>query len=662
MVLTKTQKRNWVIGISVFLVIILFIVFLNVMDNGEGSPFLSVTSLIITSVDFLDRISNVDDLDNSFFIISAKVGRGADEVVGSVSDATFNQKLRGAGNEDWKTDFDLTFSADIVKEEAIYQIKPQSGIGKDFKEFSIQVQKDPGATGSTPPCVGEEILFDHNFLGGDRFCIVANTIGRFGDLEQPTIQTDVGFEMKRLGSTVTGILSNIGTDSGTKELKVGGELVGKVRLTQVSESAGAKPPDEDNFKPVFIPGNNGWKLLLDSEVETYKNSRDSLEDSNIDYHDFDDGCPSPVVYGASQYNSCIKNNLDNFIKNVVSKQKVIKTNVRVLTDGKTFLVDRTSESNGKVRYIPTEEQLTNPEILLEVQASWIGVRTLVSEPEITGLECPDFTQNGEILVNVKNKGDVSSRFGVKLDDCGSFSQTVEPATKTISSQSTIPFVIQIDSQGLLKTEICTVTAFNTELPQTLKDTETISCTSKEITLCDNGEQLLTLQDGKDCVKECKDGIYPKIPKFCCDKQGVESFVNPENSFLNYRCKGNETPPFLNCQSCDEYARSVLLGWAFENQKCEPKRVLTIPTQNNLICAFSFVKILLVPIVLILGILFSFNFFQTSKQLKIKNRGIAFLIALIIGVILAISLWFLFWLGLILFVLLIAMWIALKVVL
>jgi len=113
----------------------------------------------------------------------------------------------------------------------------------------------------------------------------------------------------------------------------------------------------------------------------------------------------------------------------------------------------------------------------------------------------------------------------------------------------------------------------------------------------------------------------------------------------------------SCKDCQAFAVSTLIGPFFKSYSCE-RRLLPYP-QTITTCGFSFIKLFLVPIVLILVTLFANNLFRTSKKLRIKNKKIAFLISLILGIILAWITFLLFTFGIIIFIIYIIVVILLK---
>ncbi len=347
-------------------------------------------------------------------------------------------------------------------------------------------------------------------------------------------------------------------------------------------------------------------------------------------------------------NECLRGNLHGYISDVRDDSFFVVSGSTKFPDGDMFFENERSESISKIRYIPSEAQLTNPSITLDVQAKWIGVRSLVSKPTITNIDCGEaFQQNGVIEVSVINDGAVSSRFGVKLDSCGTFDQISEVGTKTIPSKLSANFLIPIDSEGKTTTETCSVTAFNTELSQTLKDTKSVICKSVEIQRCGEGDQILTKIGDRDCVKECVGGQYPEIPSFCCEKGVTFSVVLGKQV---YTCLGNKTEPFPDCDSCDAFVRSKIFGWVSDDFKCIAKEAQLIPPkpgQGNLVCIFSWIKLSLVPIVFLFALLFGANLFAGLKVIKNK-KWVAWVVAGILAIILSILTYYLFWTGVVIF--------------
>lgn len=118
---------------------------------------------------------------------------------------------------------------------------------------------------------------------------------------------------------------------------------------------------------------------------------------------------------------------------------------------------------------------------------------------------------------------------------------------------------------------------------------------------------------------------------------------------NYKCVGGFTTPPINqtgnetvkikCESCDAFVKSTLLGF-IPSQKCE-KTFL----QNNLTCAFSWIKLILVLVVFIFSLLFGKDLVSSFDALKDKE-WLAWTISILIALGLGIFTYFAFWFGII----------------
>ena len=649
----KNSKKNILIIVIIVISLILVFSFLKQQpksDNKLKPISLLPLAVVVTSVDEVDIISNVADLDKAFFRISAKVDMGGEGIVGSVTDDKFNEKLRSKGLNAFKTDFDLTFDAKINKEEAIYPIKLGSAPGDTFYLYNIERKTDPGLLRDPLPCSsGPNIvkIFDYDFLGGDRFCVLKVANGRFGDMQIPSIKTDVAFSMQRAGSKFDGTLSNF--NDWVEEFRDNNNLlVGRVRITEVSDNAGAKPPNQDIYRTLFLIDAQKWQMNLRQDIDLYKTESAYINNrfrTTEEIRLFVEGrtCTRPGS-GAERFNLCTLDRLNELISSVNNAQQKILTNKQQFADGITYFEGSKLDNSGKIRYVPRESKLTNVEILLDVQAKWIGVRSLVSRPLIEILNCNKFKQNGAIKVKVKNDGDVASRFSARLDSCGKIDQIFEALQKDIPSKKTDDFFIPIDSDGTSFKETCTVTAFNVELPQSYNDTRTVECESVTVGVCDDGDQQPTKIEGKNCILECKNGEFQAEPSLCCTGN-LDTII--KDGKVRYVCAagGNITSVLPICKSCDEYAISSVLTSIFgEDTKIgfvrknmctdgKPSAGLGLISFSTSVCSISYIKIGLVIIILIIGTLVLFDILESFRGIEDKKFLrwiIAFILSLIIG--------------------------------
>ena len=533
----KNFERNLVLWSVVAGLVLLFLV----VGIGDFKFLVIDTQQLTKSISYVHQFSNKVDLNNDLFKILLQVGIGTDEIIASIDNTEFNRALIEEGFKSASTETDISFSSNIQKETVKYRLIPGQGTGEVFTVYSVQSQTDPGLWGDPPSCTynsaNERIIFDRDFTYGDRFCIIEKDFGRFGNIGLDSIQTDIAYELRKGGQIATsGILSNMGTNSGLKELRDNtGKFIGRLRISQVSQSAGAFPPNPSSYRGTYIFG-KGWQLNNFQDVDDYKSVRSSLLTSRVptlkssEQNIFLKECWN--LFSSDKTNTCLRAKLKEAISPVQVNVYTVQTRLASLSNGNTQISGLT-ESNGFIYYYPTASKLTNPETLLELQASWVGIRILVSEPRIDNVECPAFTQNGAIKVKVINTGQVTSNFGVKLNSCNNIQQSSETLEKSISDGSSTEFIIPIQSNGNAFTSTCSVSAFNVELPDSTRKTDTVSCQSKAIGVCTEGDQKLTTQGGQDCVLQCgTNGQYGSSPILCCDK-GVEPVV--KSGKVIYQC-------------------------------------------------------------------------------------------------------------------------------
>lgn len=185
---------------------------------------------------------------------------------------------------------------------------------------------------------------------------------------------------------------------------------------------------------------------------------------------------------------------------------------------------------------------------------------------------------------------------------------------------------------------------------------------QEVDCCSDSDCAI----GYFCSNEytCLESVPHKTtcPFECCEnEQKYFDRPCPEDKpyCIDNICK-SKLEPKIPCEDCDAFAKSKLLGWISPSLLCKPK-IISLPPQTISFCIFSFIKLILVPIVLIFGTLFGTNFFTQSKFFKIKNKVIAFLLSLILAAGLAYLTFLFFWVGIILALIYIILTIILKTI-
>jgi len=158
-------------------------------------------------------------------------------------------------------------------------------------------------------------------------------------------------------------------------------------------------------------------------------------------------------------------------------------------------------------------------------------------------------------------------------------------------------------------------------------------------------------DQKECPFECCEDEDRYFDRLCSDSKPF---------CISGECS-SKPPVEDKCESCDEFVRNTLFGSFIISQNCE-RDLVALPPQTNSFCVFSWLKISLSPIVFIFLTLFGINFFETSKQLKIKNKGLRIFVSILIAGILATLVYVTFLVGIILSIIALILIIILKAVL
>lgn len=527
------------------------------------------SEMTIKSIDFVDRISNDQQLQDSHFRILTQIGIGGEEIIGIINKDDLENGKDGDGLPlGWKAEFPLEIRARIDKETAIYSINADntpSGKLYDIIHFSEPDKLFGSAitcSSSNKKLAGDIILKDINLIPGDRFCLIKRLRGKIGDFESPTVKVDVRFLFKA-GSKISreDIISNFGIGSGIREIvDRSGNRIGAVRMTQDSDSVGSNPPNQDNFKAIYLSGTNKWNIHRESSWNEHQQIINdlSLQSSLDNLERTINECQFLAL--PSKVNGCTINKLDDYTIPSIGSFILLEVFSFGFNEFGLTNVKNRGESGSTVEYIPDQVQLTNVELLFEAEADWIGIRTLVSKPIIEDISCPDFKsgEKGEITVDVFNDGVVTSVFDVDISDSNKFRQTSDVSQQSIKANEIFRFKIPIDGRELTSAEeFVEVKAFSVERPETLFVTKKVFCEMKQPSLCTDGEQITSLGDDDNlCIFACVEGNYKEKPEFCCE-DGVNSFIITEG-FRNYECKGKVIPPEGECGAWIEIGGQTII--------------------------------------------------------------------------------------------------------
>jgi len=288
-----------------------------------------------------------------------------------------------------------------------------------------------------------------------------------------------------------------------------------------------------------------------------------------------------------------------------------------------------------------------PQFTLDIDAEEVGIFISVGKPEVI---CPaNFNiisgQTESAFFKLKNIGENNGAFSFSLDcDKGGYFLSPQPP-QVISSQGTLDITGTMSLTVPSGSESASCTFTGKELNSLEEDSCGFSFTSTHQSQCITGTKNCEL--GNTELWTClSNGEYSKVKcKYGC------IYVDGEAE-----CSSQPIHPvYKTCIDCDAWALSRIFNLFGETdsefiqeRQCTAKKPSIIPLsagQSSVVCIFSIIKLALVPVVLIFASLFSFNLFQNTKQLKIKDRTLATLLSLSLGLIAAVLAYVLWWVGL-----------------
>ncbi len=470
------------------------------------------------------------------------------------------------------------------------------------------------------------------------YCVKDSTkLGTVGEFINPFILAETDWTVQASGKqSQTATITNSEIGEG-RSSPIGDRVF--VQWQGLAGTGESCPLTQNNIPLHSNSFSSGWRVVNQGNYDSYKNYVESvLLDDILKW--------ATDVLTESRLETTARNQANNAI---ISSSAF-----------GSFTVLDSRISSGKIE-VDLGRQIVFPQFRLIIDADYLeldipnGVPLILSSDKLI-----KFTEGsaGSFEVTIKNVGKGIGGFTTRVIQCtNGFSSNTQPQGSILEpdEEETLTFEIigsSISNQAIL-TGSCTVEVKESTTNEIKTETFRTELTQRRE--CPPPEFACGVQNNLQVVKKCNSqGTGFEIIKICKADEICKEIVG------GAECRDKEDPGDTEnrCGSCQEFAMSKLFGSFIESKQCQAKR---LPPQNNVTCGGSFIKIFLVPIILIFATLFAFNLFQTSKQLKIENKGIAFLVALIIGLILAVVVWFLFWSGVILFGLLIALWVVVKVV-
>lgn len=619
---SKTKK---ILGIVIFLALLVGLIY---AYNQGMLPF------AVSGTSYLS-ISDIDVIDSGQRMVILATGGSAEQLLIRFTNSDLNQKLASEGYSvdkgistdilinKWQHTYPIQLTSNTYKTIGSQNIDPYIG-----SEFSCDLSD---CTNSKIPQIGNYVFaYAYSMsvipLKYNCRCIYYNPsdrIGQFlGDIQQLNYNIDfkIGSETKSMNnqnlvvSLVNGnfraeYVGNLGTQF--QRTKPGYDVLYKNGMyTNLVPSAGYN-----------YPGRYG---SIGSPQSYLTQCVGGIDLSKCTW--LADGCTDEV----NKVNGCLNNYNSDFSVGSSNKNNEYKSNNNVESmsfSGNNLIVNSD---------IPTFQ----PVFKIFIDASWIGLKELKGEPDITSC-----------VPNVEITGGTSKQVSLKVKnigaDAGQFDYSVTCQSNQVSFSGAGSLVNAGQEQIINVLFSGTNTNPNQDLTGTCthtivdrksqkKDTCTSTYTVKYNDLiCTPGELRCGVSNNK-IIERCNElGNAWEIYQNCGDKYC--SFISGVVS-----C-GDVPPPSETCESCNEFALSKLVGSFWKEKECTPKFLQTFTT-----CIFSFLRLLLVPIVLIFSVLFGLDFVGSFKALK-GNKLAIWIITLIIALILSYIVYVSFWIGLIVFI-------------
>jgi len=398
---------------------------------------------------------------------------------------------------------------------------------------------------------------------------------------------------------------------------------------------GNQPPVSFPYATVYNFNTNNWRLAFDDTFEDVKDSSDDL-DNELNRQEstwtFERGFSSFLSEEVINYNSEVG--------------QLFSQNVHIPGTLEQYIVNPSSESNAVV-VATYDRQIYVPSFFFKVNAEWLGIRTSVAKPDITGASCPAFnaqTGNGKATVSFRNTGDESTTFGVLLSGCEPFSQQFS-IERSLAGGASADVEIPLDVGSFTgdTSKSCTIKVFNKAQSEYFDSTST-TCKVLETCVCEAGALRadFSARTVYKCSQDCQsEAVYLNCPN------GITT-----NALGAFECVSGTTPttcPDGTCSldesllgtcpaDCDKDVDDECGYWVdLPGVKVPDYICVYAPGVGGLLGGlFAFGAALMAFIVVALAV----NFFITTRlQKKVQIWGavgsllLAFLIALIVFIIL-----------------------------
>ena len=644
MVRRKNVKIAYLlIGLLILIGIIFFF-----SQEGLVEQTLFAPGFTVTSISPNIQIFNGAPTPDSRFLINMILDGGAQRIVGEIAPSGFQQETN------YLTNSPLRFDIDAIDETLDYRIINDNTPLYNYREVVLY---DP-IIGSAPPCPSGTI-HQIDFAGTDRHCIVRGQSGIKGSLTNPTVKNQARFTLSVLGNAITRTVSNLDTTARFVDSS------GRERASLIftgSLITGDPVPNGNNRVPIYTTL-SGWNLALPSDFTNYQSLKSSTESVLTTYdQEFDfqtSSCPSGT------FDTCISSIFNNLIRNVNNAQSTLISSRYTLEGISVSTVINKNDLTNSIIRIDSDRKIGNPNIVMTLDATWVGIVVLQGKPDILSLSCPIFNSGdrGYIEAVVKNNAETDSNFEYIVSNCDPFQPSFSAFTSTQRFGPSETKTTRIDlnpSTAVGVTRTCTVIV--KDKGSTNQDSMTVSCEVKTPLLCTPGNQEVF---GK-CVHTCKTDGSSYEESFCCE--GTPQAIS--GTFpTKYECVGEKVCingasnyPICN-EGCkegfkyDETEKKCITGEYCQNKveflgttiapdfgtrpRAGLEKVIGYITGDNTVACTStaeYIKFVFAWIVFIiswiLGFLLLRDLFNKSKLFGKKTQGLNILVSLLLALLIA----------------------------
>ena len=368
-----------------------------------------------------------------------------------------------------------------------------------------------------------------------------------------------------------------------------------------------------------------WDLVRDG----------ALSEVNGEWIDFKNCFLTTGTFPESQfqYNSC-KTFFDADVNNILSSRlnSYKSSNSNVIYDADT---DRNN------LYVSLKAT-PYPTFILDLDAEWVGVVSLEGKPKITQcIENQDLTSgvNNVVNFNIKNDADKDNVefYGIVQCDDGAtgFIPNFNIGSQQEKSMTAELIPTNPDEQTL-----------NSNCALKIVDLESGNFDECFFTISVEYNSGITCSPNTlSCDNEFKNLMQ-------CNEDGTNKFILQECQYgceyapTGAKCRGEKPPtPEGKCESCDAFARNLILGKIFKSQACEPQLVMPSPPfiQSNTTCILQILGLFAVPVLFIFSLLFGSDFLKRFEVLR-KDKRVLWVVNVIVAGLIAYLAYLTFWIG------------------